>query len=138
MALSDLTARTHPRQSGLMTQLAVLTAAVVVGLVIGAALLLADQRSWSGATSTRGTVTGRDDTGVLVEAAGRTVTLHLAKVPRVGTTIEVEVSPDGRARPTSYKQTLGRASRDGVGLAVLLTLIVQVYRFAVTRRPTVT
>ncbi|MCU1595830.1 MAG: hypothetical protein JWO12_3222 [Frankiales bacterium] len=136
MALSDLTARTHPRQSGLVPQLAVLVAAVVLGLALGVALLVADARSWSGATSSVGTVTGRNDTGVVVAAGGRTVTLHLARVPKPGTQIQVEVSPDGRARPTSYEQTLGKATRDGVGLTVLLTVVVQLYRYAVTRRPT--
>lgn len=133
MALSALTARTHPRGSGIATQLAVLAVAVLLGLAVGAGLLLADQRSWNGARTYLGTVTGRSDIGVIVEAAGRDVTLHLAKVPRTGTKIEVEISPDGRARPTSFSQTWGKAARSGVGLAVLLVLILQVYRFAVTR-----
>ncbi len=130
----SLAERTHPRRTGLAIQATVLLAAAAVGLVIGAGLLLADRRSWQGARTSIGTVTGRSDTGVTVAAGGQAVTLHLAKIPRPGATIEVEVSPDGRARPTSYKQTWWKASRSGVGLAVLLVLLLQGYRYAVTRR----
>jgi nitrogen fixation protein FixH len=136
MALSDLTARTHPRSSGIVTQVLVLLASVAVGIAIGLVLLVADQRSWSGAVTQTATVTGVDAKGIAAEAAGRTVSLHVAPIPRVGTKIRVEVSPDGRARPYSYRQTALKATRSGVALSVLLALLVQVYRYAVTRRTT--
>jgi hypothetical protein len=136
VALSDLTARTHPRSSGAVTQVLVLLAAVVVGVAIGMVLLVADQRSWSGAVTQTATVTGVDSKGITALAAGRTVSLHLAPIPRVGTQVRVEVSPDGRARPYSYRQTALKATRSGIALSVLLALLVQVYRYAVTRRPT--
>jgi hypothetical protein len=129
-----LTARTHPRTSGFGPQVAVLLLAVLVGLGIGAVLLTADRSSWSGARTSLATVTGRSDTGVTALADGRAVTLHLAKVPATGTRIAVEVSPDGRARPASYRQTWLRATRSGVALSVLLVVLVQGYRYAVTRR----
>ncbi len=129
-----IAARTHPRGSGPTTQLVVLAVAVVLGLGIGAVLLLADARSWSGARTGAATVTGRSDTGVTALAGGRSITLHLARIPAPGSTIEVEVSPDGRARPASYKQTWLKATRSGVGLSLLLTVLVQAYRFGVTRR----
>ncbi len=129
-----IAAWTHPRGSGPATQLVVLAVAVLLGLGIGAVLLLADARSWSGARTTAATITGRSDTGVTANADGRSITLHLARVPAPGTTIEVEVSPDGRARPASYKQTWLKATRSGVALSVLLTVLMQAYRFAVTRR----
>ena len=134
MALSELSARTHPRRSGPGAQVAVLLLAVGLGLLLGLALLVADSRSWSGAHRSVGTVTGRSSSGVLVDTGGRTVTVHLAKIPRTGTRLEVEVSPDGRARPASYGQTWWRAARSGVGLAVLLVVVLQAYRYAVTRR----
>ena len=134
MPLSDLTARTHPRRTGVATQFGVLLVAVAAGIVLGAVLLLADRSSWSGAHTVVATVTGHSDKGVLAEAAGRTVVLHVSPLPHVGTALEVQVSPDGRARPSSYRQTPLRATRAGVALSVLLALLVQGYRFAVTRR----
>lgn len=131
----QLAARTHPRTSGLAVQAAVLLAAVVAGLVLGAVLLAADSRSWSGARTTVATVTGVSSTGITAVADGRAVTLHLGRVPPPGTRVEVEVSPDGRARPSSYAQTWLRATRSGVALSVLLVVLLQAYRFAVTRRP---
>lgn len=134
MALSDLTARTHPRSSGAVMQGLVLLAAVAVGVALGMVLLVADQRSWSGAATQTATVTGVDSKGIAAQVAGREVSLHVAPIPRVGTQIRVEVSPDGRARPYSYRQTALKATRSGVALSVLLALLVQGYRYAVTRR----
>lgn len=130
----DLAARSHPRGSRPAVQLAVLAAAVLLGLLLGVVLLVADRSSWSGAQPTTATVTGVSSKGVLARAAGRDVVLHVAPVPRAGTTIPVEVSPDGRARPRSYAQTPLRATRTGVVLVVLLTLLLQAYRYVVTRR----
>ncbi|MCW2601392.1 MAG: hypothetical protein JWM02_3221 [Frankiales bacterium] len=134
MALIDLTARTHPRRSGVTTQLVVLVLAAVVGVALGMVLLLADRSSWSGARTTVATVTGQSDKGVLADASGKEVVLHVAPLPRVGTTIAVELSPDGRARPSSYRQTPLKATRSGIALSLLLAVLVQGYRFAVTRR----
>lgn len=132
--LDTLTTRTHPRQSGVGPQLAVLAAAVVAGLLVGVVLLLADRSSWSGAQTTAAVVAGRSDKGVVARTPLGTVVLHLAEVPAAGTRLQVEVAPDGRARPASYAQTPGRAVRSGVALTVLLALLVQGYRWAVTRR----
>lgn len=134
LSTRGIAARTHPRRSGPVTQLVVLAAAVVAGVGIGAVLLLADARSWSGARTSSATVTGRSATGVTADADGRSITLHLARIPAPGSTISVEVSPDGRARPASYKQTWLKATRSGVAVSVLLTVLMQAYRFAVTRR----
>jgi hypothetical protein len=134
VALSDLTSRTHPRSSGIVTQVLVLLAAVVVGVAFGMVLLIADQRSWSGAVTQTATVTGVDSKGITADAAGRSISLHIAPIPRPGTTVQVEVSPDGRARPYSYRQTALKATRSGIAFSVLLALLVQVYRYAVTRR----
>ena len=130
-----LTARTHPRTSGPRAQAAVLLLATVAGLLLGAGLLAADRSSWHGARTVPAVVTGRSDKGVTADAAGTPVVLHLARVPRPGATVTVQITPDGRARPLSYAQTPGRSLRSGVLLLVGLTVLVQVYRFAVTRRP---
>lgn len=132
-----LTARTHPRTSGPSAQAAVLLLAAVAGLLLGAGLLAADRSSWHGARTVPAVVTGRSDKGVTADAAGTPVVLHLARVPRPGTTVTVQITPDGRARPLSYAQTPVRSLRSGVLLLVGLTMLVQVYRFAVTRRPVV-
>jgi len=113
----------------------VLLLAAVAGLLLGAGLLAADRSSWHGARTVTAAVTGRSDKGVTADAAGTPVVLHLARVPRPGTTVTVQITPDGRARPLSYAQTPGRSLRSGVLLLVGLTVLVQVYRFAVTRRP---
>jgi hypothetical protein len=134
VALSSVVARTHPRHAGLGPQLAVLAVAVVAGLVLSVVLLLADRSSWSGARTTAAVVTGRSDKGVVAQTSQGAVVLHLARVPATGTRLQVEVAPDGRARPASYAQTPGRAARSGVVLLVLLTLLVQGYRWAVTAR----
>jgi len=125
-------ARTHPRHARPVVQLGVLATAVLVGALLGLALLAADSRSWRGADTVTATVTGRSDQGVLAQAAGRQVVLHTARIPVPGTRLTVEVSPDGRARPVSYRQTPGRALRSGVLLAVGLVALVQVYRWFVT------
>lgn len=134
LSLSELTVRTHPRSSGIVTQAVVLLAAVVVGVALGLVLLIADQRSWSGAHTAVATVTGHNDKGITAVTAGRTVVLHLAPLPPPGRRVTVEVSPDGRARPFAYRQTAPKAIRSGITLTVLLTLLVQGYRFFVTRR----
>ena len=126
---------THPRGSGPAPQVAVLCLALLVGAVIGLGLLAADRASWSGGRVATAVVTGRSAMGVLALADGRTVVLHLARIPRPGTTLSVELSRDGRARPLSYRQTPGRALRSGVLLTVGLTVLVQAYRWVVTRRP---
>lgn len=134
--LSSGVARTHPRRARPAVQLGVLAAAVLVGCLLGLALLAADSRSWRGAATVTATVTGRSDKGVLAQAGDRQVVLHLAKVPPPGTRLAVEVSPDGRARPLSYRQTPDHALRSGVLLAVGLAVLVQVYRWFVTGRTT--
>lgn len=128
-------ARTHPRSSTWATQVAVLVVAIALGSLVGLALLAADRASWQDTRPLDATVTGRSDKGVLADTAQGQVVLHLGKVPVTGTRLAVEVSPDGRARPLSYRQTLPSALRSGIGLAVLLGLLVQGYRYAVTRRP---
>lgn len=135
MLLSQVALRTHPRRSGVLPQLAVLAVAAVLGALLGLLLLAADRSSWAGSGTTTATVTGVSKAGVLATANGRRVTLHLAPVPRAGTTLQVQVSPDGRARPVSFAQSPGTALRDGVSLAVLLAVLLQGYRWAVTRRP---
>lgn len=127
-------ARTHPRSARPVVQLGVLAVAALLGCLVGLTLLAADGRSWRGAVSSTATVTGRSDKGVLAQAAGRQVVLHLARIPAPGTRLAVEVSPDGRARPLSYKQTPGRALRSGVLLTGGLAVLVQVYRWFVTGR----
>lgn len=127
--------RTHPRTSGAVAQAVVLLVAAVAGLLLGAGLLAADRSSWHGARTVPATVTGRSDKGVTADAAGTPVVLHLARIPAPGTIVSVQVTPDGRARPLSYAQTPARSLRTGVLLLVGMTLLVQVYRFAVTRRP---
>ncbi len=126
---------THPRGSGPAIQVAVLGLAVLLGVVIGLGLLTADRVSWSGGRVATAVVTGRSAMGVVARADNRTVVLHLARIPRPGTTLPVELSPDGRARPLAYRQTPGRALRSGVLLAVGLAVLVQAYRWVVTRRP---
>lgn len=126
---------THPRGSGPAIQLAVLALAVLLGVVIGLGLLTADRVSWSGGRVTTAVVTGRSAMGVVARADDRTVVLHLARIPRPGTTLPVELSPDGRARPLAYRQTPARALWSGVLLAVGLAVLVQAYRWVVTRRP---
>ena len=126
---------THPRGSGPAAQLVVLGLALLLGVVVGLGLLTADRVSWSGGRVATAVVTGRSAIGVVAQANGRTVVLHLARIPRPGTTLPVELSPDGRARPLSYRQTPGRALRSGILLVVGLTVLVQAYRWVVTRRP---
>jgi hypothetical protein len=116
-------------------QLLVAVAAVLAGAALGLVLLAADRSSWSGARQTTATVTGVGHDGVKAVASGRQITLHLAPVPSAGTRLAVQVSPDGRARPVHLIETPARAVRQGVTLVVLLTLLVQAYRFVVTRRP---
>lgn len=132
---NSLAARTHPRTSGPRAQLAVLGLAILLGLLLGGALLLADRTSWSATTRGTATVVGRSAKGVLADVDGRRVVLHLPAVPRTGTSLPVEVSRDGRSRPLSYRQTPGRALRSGVMLAVGLAVLLQAYRYVVTRRP---
>jgi hypothetical protein len=132
---SALAGRTHPRTTGPAAQLLVLLAAVLVGLALGVLLHVADDRSWSGATTATAVVTGLHDDGVHATAEGRDVVLHLEKVPATGTRLVVEVRPDGRARPASYRQSWSGALLRGAGFTVLLAALVQAYRFAVTRRP---
>lgn len=137
MPLADprvLLAATHPRERNAWAQLAVLVGAVVVGAALGLVLLLADRSSWSGARAATATVTGTSPKGVLAQAAGREVVLHVVPAPRRGTRLAVQVAPDGRARPVSFAQTGPKAVRDGVLLVLLLTVLAQAYRFAVTRR----
>jgi hypothetical protein len=131
----EVARRTHPRTSGAAAQVAVLLAAVLLGFAVGSVLRYADDRSWSGARSTTAVVTGLQANGVHANADGRDVVLHLEKVPRTGTQLAIEVRPDGRARPASYRQTWRGALLSGIGLTVALAVLVQVYRFAVTRRP---
>lgn len=133
--MATLVGRTHPRRSGPVPQAVLLLVAVVAGLLLGAGLLAADRSSWDGARTVPATVTGRSDKGVTADAAGTPVVLHLARIPRPGTRVTVQVTPDGRARPRSYAQTPERSLRSGVLLLVGLTVLVQVYRFAVTGRP---
>ena len=115
--------------------MAVLGLALLLGGLIGLGLLAADRASWSGGRVATAVVTGRSDKGVVALAEGRPVVLHLARIPRPGTTLPVELSRDGRARPLSYRQTPGRALRSGVLLTVGLTVLVQAYRWVVTRGP---
>ena len=126
---------THPRGSGPATQVVLLGLALLLGGVVGLGLLTADRVSWSGGRVATAVVTGRSAMGIRALADGRVVVLHLARIPRPGTTLPVELSPDGRARPLSYRQTPGRTLRSGVLLAVGLTVLVQAYRWVVTRRP---
>ena len=125
--------QTHPRTTGARAQLAVLLLGVLAGLALGAVLHWADGRSWAGAERTTAVVTGLQENGVHATADGKDVVLHLEKVPRAGTPIAVEVRPDGRARPASYRQTWSGALGRGVALAVGLAVLVQLYRFFVTR-----
>jgi hypothetical protein len=127
--------RTHPRTAGAAAQVAVLLAAVLLGLVLGSLLRYADDRSWSGSRTTTAVITGLQTNGVHATADGRDIVLHLEKVPRSGTQLAIEIRPDGRARPASYRQTWRGALLSGIGLTVALAVLVQVYRFAVTRRP---
>jgi hypothetical protein len=132
---SELASRTHPRTAGAAAQALVLLGAVLAGLALGALLHYADGRSWSGATTATAVVTGLRTDGVHAEAEGRDVVLHLEKVPAAGTRLAVEVRPDGRARPASYRSTWTGSLLRGTLLALVLAVVVQVYRFAVTRRP---
>jgi hypothetical protein len=134
--LSRLLLRSHPRFSPPGAQVVVLLLAMALGCGVGLVLLAADRSSWKGAVETTATITGVDDQGVTATAGDKTVSLHLSPIPRTGSTLQVEVSPDGRARPVAYVQTPGRAIREGVALALLLAVLVQGYRYAVTRRPT--
>jgi hypothetical protein len=112
----------------------VLLAAVLLGLLIGTVLVKADQHSWAGARTTSATVTGLEDDGLHATTSdGTEVVLHLETVPDVGTSVAVEVAPDGRARPASYRQSWSGALREGVLLALGLAVLVQVYRWFVTR-----
>lgn len=104
----------------------------LAGVVLGLVLHWADQRSWAGAETTTAVVTGLKSNGIHATADGKDVVLHLEKVPKAGTQIPVEVRPDGRARPASYRQTWAGALSRGIALAVGLTVLVQVYRFFVT------
>ena len=131
---SELARRTHPRSTPAGAQLLVLLLGVLLGVVLGTALHWADDRSWAGAVTTTATVTGLQSNVVHATAEGRDVVLHLEKVPSTGTRLAVEVRPDGRARPSSYRQTWGGALWRGIALALGLTVIVQVYRYAVTGR----
>ena len=133
--LSSVARLTHPRTAGWAGQAVVVLVAVVLGLLFGAVLVKADERSWSGATTGTAVVRGLEDDGIHAEVAGREVVLHLEKVPAAGTELAVEVAPDGRARPSSYRQTWSGALVEGVLLALGLAVVVQVYRWFVTRRP---
>jgi hypothetical protein len=133
--LRSFSLRTHPRLAPPAAQLAVLLLAVLAGLVIGVVLVQADQRSWSGAAGGTAVVRGLEDDGIHADVDGREVVLHLERVPAAGTSLAVEVAPDGRARPSSYKQTWSGALVEGVLLALGLAVVVQVYRWFVTRRP---
>lgn len=135
MQVSRVRAVTHPRASGLPAQVAVLLVAAVVGLLVGVVLHAADERSWHGSRLTTAVVTGLQDDGVHATADGTDVVLHLEKVPRTGTALSVEVRPDGRARPASYRQSWPGALGRGVALTAGLAVLVQVYRYFVTRRP---
>ena len=126
--------KTHPRTAGARAQLAVLLLGVLAGLAVGAVLHWADQRSWAGSVTATAVVTGLEANGIHATADGKDVVLHLEKVPRTGTELRVEVRPDGRARPASYRQSWAGALGRGVALAVGLTVLVQVYRFFVTGR----
>jgi hypothetical protein len=112
----------------------VLLAGVLLGVALGGLLRWADDRSWAGAVRTTASVTGLQSNGVHATAEGRDLVLHLERVPAAGTRLAVEVRPDGRARPASYRQTWRGALGRGIGLGIALTLIVQVYRWAVTGR----
>lgn len=132
----QIASRTHPRGSSARVQLAALGVAVAVGCLLGLGLLGADRASWHSAHQAVATVVGRSDKGVVATVPGQPpVLLHLTAVPPTGRLVRVEISPDGRARPLSYRQTAGRALRSGVLLSSGLLLLVQIYRFAVTRRP---
>jgi hypothetical protein len=131
---SELARRTHPRTTTAGAQLLVLLVGVLLGIAVGTALRWADDRSWSGAVTTTATVTGLQSNGVHATADGRDVVLHVEKVPATGTRLTIEVRPDGRARPSSYRQTWRGALWRGIALAVGLTVLVQVYRYAVTGR----
>ena len=131
---SEVVRRTHPRTSGAGAQVLVLLLGVLLGVVLGAGLRWADNRSWAGSVTATATVTGLQSDGIHATADGKDVVLHLEHVPPAGTQLTVEVRPDGRARPTSYRQTWGGALWRGIALAVGLTLIVQIYRYAVTGR----
>jgi hypothetical protein len=124
--------KTHPRTAGARAQLSVLLLAVLAGVLVGAALHWADGRSWAGSATTTAVVTGLQHDGIHATADGRDVVLHLEKVPRTGTELSVEVRPDGRARPSSYRQTWPGSLARGIALAVGLAVIVQVYRYLVT------
>lgn len=131
-----LAARTHPRTSGWTTQIAVLLAAALVGTLLGLLLMLADHASWQDTRQLTATVTGTSDKGLLADTTRGQVVLHLPAVPVSGTRLTVEVAPDGRARPLSYRKDLPSGTRSAVGLVVLSIALVQAYRFAVTRRTT--
>lgn len=131
----DLRGATHPRGSGLRPQLLVLLVAAALGLLLGAGLLAADRSSWRAATTASATVVGRTDAGVAADVGGRRVVLHLPQIPSTGTVLPVEVTPDGRARPLAYRATPGRALRSGVLFALGAAVVLQAYRFVVTRRP---
>jgi hypothetical protein len=131
---SEVARRTHPRTSGAGAQLLVLLLGVLLGVAVGAALRWADDRSWAGSLTTTATITGLQSNGIHATADGKDVVLHLEKVPPAGTRLAVEIRPDGRARPTSYRQTWRGALWRGIALVVGLTLVVQVYRYAVTGR----
>jgi hypothetical protein len=122
----------HPRTSRPRAQLGVLLLAVLAGLVVGSALHWADGRSWSGAVRATAVVTGLQEDGIHARADGRDVVLHLERVPVPGTELRVEVRPDGRARPVSYRQTWPGSLGRGVALALGIALVVQVYRYFVT------
>ena len=132
---SDAARRTHPRTSGAAAQIVVLLLGVLLGILVGAGLRWADDRSWAGAETTTATITGLETDGVHATAAGREVVLHVEKVPPSGSQVAVEVRPDGRARPSSYRQSWGGALRRGIELAIGLVVLVQVYRWFVTGRP---
>ena len=129
-------ARTHPRTAGPGGQLAVLALAILAGLGIATVLHWADERSWSGAVTTVAVVTGRQPDGIHAIANNRDVVLHLEGIPATGARLSVEVRSDGRARPSSYRQTWGGSLRRGLALALGVALLVQGYRYVVTRRTT--
>jgi hypothetical protein len=134
--LSEVARRTHPRTAGPGGQLAVLLLAIVAGLGIAAVLHWADDRSWSGAVTTVAQVTGVRSDGVHATANGRDVVLHLERVPATGARLSVEVRGDGRARPSSYRQSWTGSLRRGLALSLGVALLVQAYRYVVTRRTT--
>lgn len=124
--------QTHPRTAGWRAQLGLLLLSVLAGLALGVVQHWADSRSWAGSERTTAVVSGVQSDGIHATADGQEVVLHLEKVPPPGRRISVEVRPDGRARPASYRQTWGGALGRGVALAVGLTVLVQVYRWFVT------